>query len=92
LPELQAPAGGSHVTSEKAPSAAAARPPRYKQALVTWLAAYPVITLILWVFGPIMQSWPLAVRSLLVSFLMVIALTWLVLPLLMRAFHGWMSR
>ena len=68
------------------------QPLRYKQALVTWLGAYPVITVILWALGPLMQSWPLALRSLVVSFLMVAALTWLVLPVLMRAFHGWMFR
>jgi antibiotic biosynthesis monooxygenase (ABM) superfamily enzyme len=65
-------------------------PPRYKQAFVTWLGAYPVITVILWTLGPLMQSWPLPVRSLVVSFVMVAVLTWLVLPVLMRAFHGWM--
>ena len=71
---------------------ATAQPPRYKQALVTWLGAYPVITLILWALGPVMQSWPFAVRTLVVSFLMVSALTWLVLPVLMRGFHRWMFR
>ena len=67
-------------------------PPRYKQALVTWLGAYPLITLILWALGPVMQSWPLAVRSLVVSALMVAGLSWLVLPVLMRALHGWLFR
>ena len=65
-------------------------PSRYKLALVTWLGAYPVITLILWALGPLMQSWPLLARTLVVSFLMVAALTWLVLPVLMRTFQGWL--
>jgi antibiotic biosynthesis monooxygenase (ABM) superfamily enzyme len=39
-----------------------------------------------------MQSWPLPLRALLVSVVMVIVLTWLVLPLLTRVFGGWMVR
>jgi antibiotic biosynthesis monooxygenase (ABM) superfamily enzyme len=42
--------------------------------------------------GPPMQSWPLPLRALLVSVVMVIALTRLVLPFLMWAFGSWMSR
>jgi antibiotic biosynthesis monooxygenase (ABM) superfamily enzyme len=68
------------------------RPPRYKQALITWLGVYPTLTLTLAVLGPAIQSWPLPLRALLVSVVMVVALTWLVLPLLMRVFRSWMSR
>jgi antibiotic biosynthesis monooxygenase (ABM) superfamily enzyme len=42
-------------------------PPRWKTAVVVWLAIYPSITLILWLAGPKMQSWPLAVRTLVVT-------------------------
>jgi antibiotic biosynthesis monooxygenase (ABM) superfamily enzyme len=71
---------------------ATARPPRYKQALVTWLGVYPALTLTLFVLGPAMESWPLPLRTLLVSVVMVIALMWLILPLLMRLFRTWMLR
>jgi uncharacterized protein len=66
------------------------RPPRYKLALVTWLGAFPTITLLLWVLGPFTAQWPLVLRSFVLSGLMVIALTWLVLPLLTHAFAGWL--
>jgi len=77
------------TTNEGAPSAPA-QPPRYKQAIITWLGVYPALTLILAVLGPVMESWPLPLRTLLVTLLMVPALTWLILPFLRRMFHGWL--
>ena len=66
-------------------------PPRYKLALLTWAGAYAVITLILVVLGPAMEPWPLPLRTLLISGLMVGALTWAVIPLLTRLFRGWLK-
>jgi antibiotic biosynthesis monooxygenase (ABM) superfamily enzyme len=68
-----------------------ARPPRYKLAVVTWAGAYAVITLILWLLGPLMASWPLSVRTLAISVLMVITLTWVVIPALSRVFRPWLA-
>ena len=67
------------------------RPARYKLAVVTWAGAYAVITLILWLLGPSMASWPLPVRTLAISVLMVIALTWFVIPALTRVFRPWLG-
>jgi antibiotic biosynthesis monooxygenase (ABM) superfamily enzyme len=65
-------------------------PPRYKLALLTWAGAYTVITAILAVLGPSMATWPLLLRTLLLSVLMVIAMTWLVVPSLTRLFRSWL--
>jgi antibiotic biosynthesis monooxygenase (ABM) superfamily enzyme len=72
----------------KAPSAA---PPRHKIAAVTWLGAYGMITLILAVLGPAIASWPLPLRTLLLSTLMVSALTWVVLPALTLVLRPWLG-
>ena len=69
----------------------AASPPRYKLALLTWAGAYAVITLILVVLGPAIEPWPLPLRTLLISGLMVAALSWVVIPLLTRLFRGWLK-
>jgi uncharacterized protein len=66
-------------------------PPRYKMALLTWVGAYTVITLILAVLGPSMATWPLPLRTLLLSALMAPAMTWLVIPFLMRLFRSWLA-
>lgn len=65
-------------------------PPRYKLALLSWVGAYAVITAILAVLGPLMATWPLLLRTLLLSVLMVLAMTWLVIPSLTRLFRGWL--
>jgi uncharacterized protein len=65
-------------------------PPRYKLAVLTWAGAYTVITLLLAVLGPAMASWPLMVRTLVLSVTMVVALTWLIMPRLTRLFGGWL--
>jgi antibiotic biosynthesis monooxygenase (ABM) superfamily enzyme len=65
-------------------------PPRYKLALLTWAGAFGVITLILDLLGPTMAGWPLVLRTLLISVLMVNALTWIVLPALTRLFRAWL--
>jgi antibiotic biosynthesis monooxygenase (ABM) superfamily enzyme len=79
--------------AQRHPSPARPRvsPPRYKLALLTWAGAYALITLILALLGPVMASWPLALRTLLLSLTMVVALTWLVMPRLTRLFHSWLT-
>jgi antibiotic biosynthesis monooxygenase (ABM) superfamily enzyme len=67
-----------------------AGPPRYKLALLTWAGAYIVITLLLALLGPAIASWPLVLRTLVVSVTMVVALTWLIMPRLTRLFGGWL--
>lgn len=76
-----------HRTTHDTPPAA---PPRYKLAVLTWAGAYGVITLILGLLGPTMASWPLVLRTLLISMLMVTALTWIVVPALTRLFRAWL--
>jgi antibiotic biosynthesis monooxygenase (ABM) superfamily enzyme len=69
------------------------RPPgprRYKLALLTWAAAYAVITLVLEVLGPAMDGWPLGLRTFVLSALMVASLTWLLMPALTRLFRPWL--
>ena len=68
------------------------QPPRYKQAVITWIGVYPALTLTLWVLAPVMEGWPLPLRALLVSVVMVIALTWVILPFLRHLFRNWLSR
>ena len=65
---------------------------RAKLALLTWAGAYGVVLLVLAVGGPAMASWPLAVRALVLSGLMVAAMTWVIVPAVTRLFRGWLLR
>jgi hypothetical protein len=66
--------------------------PRAKLALLTWAGAYAVILLVLAIAGPSMASWPLALRALVLSGLMVAAMTWVIVPVMTRLFRGWLRR
>jgi uncharacterized protein len=70
---------------------APAGPPRYKLALLTWAGAYVVITVMLALLGPVIASWPLALRTFALSVTMVVALTWVIMPRLTRLFGGWLQ-
>jgi antibiotic biosynthesis monooxygenase (ABM) superfamily enzyme len=90
--ELPPSTNDAHDRSEEHEVRPRATPPRYKLALLTWSGAYAVITLILELLGPTMARWPLALRTLVLSVLMVSTLTWLVMPVLMRLFRAWLVR
>jgi antibiotic biosynthesis monooxygenase (ABM) superfamily enzyme len=73
------------------PGAPALRPlPRWKMALVTLVGVYPTSLLIGLVVIPFLENWPHWLRSLVFAVLMVVMLTWLVMPLLTRAFRPWL--
>jgi antibiotic biosynthesis monooxygenase (ABM) superfamily enzyme len=65
-------------------------PPKYKMAPVTWIGAWGLISLILYALGPAMATWPLLARTFVISVLMVVGLTWLVIPALTRVFSRWL--
>jgi uncharacterized protein len=65
-------------------------PPRYKMALVTWFAVYPTITVVLLALTPLMLGWPLPLRTLLLTVILVPALTWVVMPSITRLLRRWL--
>ena len=65
--------------------------PRYKLALLTWLAAYALITAFLNLLGPTIADWPLALGTLFLSATIVAALTWVIMPRLTRLFRPWLA-
>jgi antibiotic biosynthesis monooxygenase (ABM) superfamily enzyme len=69
------------------------RPPRYKLAVVTWLCVYPMITVILASFKPLgLMALPLPVRTLLLTLVMVPAVSFVLAPLVSRALARWLRR
>jgi antibiotic biosynthesis monooxygenase (ABM) superfamily enzyme len=65
-------------------------PPRYKVFLLTWLAIYPLITVIFLLFGSCLSALPLLLRTLLLTGVLVFLMTYLVMPKLMQMFHEWL--
>ena len=67
------------------------QPRRYKLFLLTWIAIYPLITGILWLFGPFLNTLPLPLRTLILTVLLVYLMTYIVMPRLQRLFRRWLN-
>jgi antibiotic biosynthesis monooxygenase (ABM) superfamily enzyme len=65
-------------------------PPRIKMAMLTLLAAYPLGFVIDGLFGPWLALLPMPLRMLFMMALIVVLLTWVVMPRMTRLFHRWL--
>jgi antibiotic biosynthesis monooxygenase (ABM) superfamily enzyme len=65
-------------------------PPRYKMALLTWLAVYLVINLLSRLVAPLLQPLPAWLGSLILCGMTVALLTYAVMPQLTRWFRRWL--
>lgn len=66
-------------------------PPRWKMAIITWIAIHPIITVLLLALGPFMLGHlPIPVVTLILSVTLVLLMTFIVMPLLTRAFEPWL--
>ena len=66
-------------------------PPRWKTAIVVWIAIYPSITLLSWFAGPWLQQLPLMVRTLVITGMLVPLLVFILLPFLQHALRRWLQ-
>lgn len=66
------------------------QPPRWKLAVLTWVGIYPLITVLLWVLGPVIQGIPLPLVTLGLTIPLVSFMTFVVMPTLTRAFGAWL--
>ena len=65
-------------------------PPRWKMALATLIGVYPTSLVLSLSIGELVSAWPFALRALAIAVSMVAVLTWLAMPLVTRALHGWL--
>ncbi len=65
-------------------------PPRYKMAVVTWLAVFPTITALFLILNPVLSMLPLLLRTLLLTLIMVSLMTYVVMPRMTRLFSFWL--
>ena len=67
-------------------------PPRWKQALLIWMAFFPVNLLATLTLGSLIASWPVVLRVLCMTVALTPVMTYLVLPALTRRLEGWLHR
>lgn len=65
-------------------------PPRPKMALVTFLGVFPLTTLLPPLYGALLPGWHPVATNVVVTATIVALLTWVIMPLLTRAFARWL--
>ncbi len=67
-------------------------PPKWKTALLIWLAIYPSITLLVLVFGQHLARLPLMLRTLVMTAILVPLMVFVLLPWLQKLFATWLRK
>lgn len=65
-------------------------PAKYKMTFVSWLALYPIVTLIFFVFGEQLAEMPLLVRTFLVTAVVMLTMSYVLMPRFTRWFAFWL--
>jgi antibiotic biosynthesis monooxygenase (ABM) superfamily enzyme len=66
--------------------------PKWKFAIIVWLAIYPTITLVSFLIGDIIKSWPLPFKTLLMTGILVPLMVFVLLPLLRKLLGDWLHK
>jgi antibiotic biosynthesis monooxygenase (ABM) superfamily enzyme len=64
--------------------------PKWKMALATFLGVFPTASILNLTLGVVIRPWPFVLNSIVFNGSMVALLTWIVMPLVTRALHGWL--
>lgn len=67
------------------------RPPRYKSAVVIWLAIFPLITAVLALFGPALNALPLVARTFVLTIMLVPIMVYALVPLISWMLNDWLK-
>jgi antibiotic biosynthesis monooxygenase (ABM) superfamily enzyme len=65
-------------------------PPRHRMAFVTWLGIWPLVSLALWLLAPYLMALPFLLRTGVLSALLVLAMTYIVMPQLAKLAEPWL--
>lgn len=65
-------------------------PPRYKMAVITFTAIFPLIKIVSYYFRPVLISLPTLLQEMLATGLIVLLMTYVVMPRMTRLFAFWL--
>ncbi|MBK8621109.1 MAG: hypothetical protein IPN79_04955 [Saprospiraceae bacterium] len=66
------------------------QPPKYKTAIMIWMVIYPTINLIFYLFGDVLNTFVLPLRTLILTLILVPLMVYVLLPLAQRILKGWL--
>ena len=68
------------------------QPPKWKFAVMVWLAIYPTITFVSYLIGDVIKDWPLPLKTLLMTGILVPTMVFILLPILRKLLTNWLNR
>lgn len=67
--------------------------PRWKNAVIIWIAIYPLITSLMLIAGKwLNQINPMPLRTLCMTIILVPTMVFIIIPLLNKIFKNWLNR
>ena len=68
------------------------QPPKWKFAVMVWLAIYPAITVLQFLIGDVLVRLPVPLRTLILTGILVPLMVFVLLPLLRRLLGSWLTK
>lgn len=68
------------------------QPPKWKFAVMVWIAIYPAITLVSFLLGDKIQNLPIAIRTLIMTLILVPIMVFILLPLFAKIMNNWLHK
>lgn len=65
-------------------------PSRLKMALISWLGVFPTVILLQLTILPFISGWPFLLQALSFTVLMIVIMTWIVMPTMTKLFRPWL--
>ncbi|MGC2681092.1 MAG: hypothetical protein WA323_04430 [Candidatus Nitrosopolaris sp.] len=65
-------------------------PPRWKMAIVVFIAAYAISSLSRSILNPFLEQWPLLGNTIIYTAILVASLTYFAMPILSRLLRQWL--
>ncbi|CAM3800059.1 hypothetical protein FLCU109888_02095 [Flavobacterium cucumis] len=68
------------------------QPPKWKFAILVWIAIYPSITFLTFLIGDSIQNLPLPIKTLIMTGILVPLMIFVLLPLLRGIMGNWLNK
>ncbi|WP_445714876.1 hypothetical protein [Flavobacterium sp.] len=68
------------------------QPPKWKFAVMVWLAIYPTITLVTFLIGDYIKNLPLPLKTLIMTGILFPLMVFVLLPILRKLMGNWLNK
>jgi antibiotic biosynthesis monooxygenase (ABM) superfamily enzyme len=68
------------------------QPPKWKFAVMVWIAIYPAITMLQYLIGDKLVRLPIPIRTLILTGILVPFMIFVLLPILRRLLGSWLTK